>query len=161
MSDEKAIPDVGAMAPAFYLDTDSGEKLRLSSLKGQPVVLFFYPKDNTPGCTIEAQEFRDTQVDFETLGVRVLGISPDSVKSHCGFIEKQSLDFTLLADTEKVAAEKYGVWVEKKSYGRVYWGVQRTTFLIDAGGKIAVVWPKVKPKGHAEAVLEAARELVG
>jgi thioredoxin-dependent peroxiredoxin len=154
------IPNVGAKAPAFNLDSDQGEKIRLSSLQGQAVVLFFYPKDNTPGCTVEANEFRDSHAKFEALGVRVLGISPDTVKSHCGFIEKQSLNYSLLADPDKKAIEKYGLWVEKKLYGRVYMGVQRATFLIDAKGKVAAVWPRVKPKGHAEAVLTAAEVLV-
>lgn len=154
------IPAVGKKAPAFNADTHTGEKLRLSSLLGSPVVLYFYPKDNTPGCTVEAQEFRDAQKKFAKLGVHVLGVSPDSVASHEKFVTKQKLNFTLLADPEHTLIEKYGLWVQKKLYGREYMGVQRTTLLIDEKGKVAQVWPKVKPKAHAAEVLEAAKALV-
>ena len=109
---------------------------------------------------MEAQEFRDQMRHFKRLGVIVLGISPDTIESHCKFVDKQKLNFTLLADTEHKVAEKYGVWVEKNMYGRKYWGVQRSTFLIDAAGKLAKVWPKVKPKGHAHEVLDAAKALI-
>ncbi len=153
-------PEAGKKAPAFTLASDGDERIRLSALKGSPVVLFFYPKDNTPGCTLEAQEFRDFYSKFKKLGVRVFGISPDSVASHCKFVDKQSLNFPLLSDPEHTMIEKYGLWVEKKLYGRVYWGVQRATLLIDSNGKVAAGWPKVKPKGHAAEVLEAARALV-
>lgn len=153
------MPGEGQRAPAFTLPNESGEKVRLSALKGAPVVVYFYPKDSTPGCTIEAQEFRDRLPKFSKLGVPVFGLSPDSAAAHCKFIEKQKLNFSLLVDDGHAVAEKYGVWVEKNMYGRKYWGVQRATFLIDASGKIAKVWPKVKPKGHAAEVLEAARGL--
>lgn len=154
-----AFPEVGEKAPAFTLPSDTDEKIRLSSLVGNPVVLFFYPKDNTPGCTTEAQEFRDLSPAFAKLGVRVFGISPDSTASHRKFVEKQSLNFPLLSDTEHKTIEKYGLRVEKRLYGRAYWGVQRATLLLDSIGKVAAVWPKVKPKGHAAEVLEAAKAL--
>jgi thioredoxin-dependent peroxiredoxin len=157
---KSSIPAVGKKAPAFHLDTDSGTKIRLSELAGSPVVLYFYPKDNTPGCTTEAQDFRDAQADFEKLGVRILGVSPDSVKSHEKFCTKQELNFTLLSDPHHKTIDKYGLWVEKKLYGRVYWGVERATLLIDAEGMVSQVWPKVKVPGHAADVLEAARKLV-
>ncbi|MFP6583282.1 MAG: thioredoxin-dependent thiol peroxidase [Candidatus Hydrogenedentota bacterium] len=158
---ENAIPVVGKKARAFNLETDQGTKLRLSSLLGSPVVLYFYPKDNTPGCTTEAQEFRDAHKKFAKLGVRVLGLSPDSATTHEKFVAKQKLNFTLISDPDHKMIEKYGLWVEKKLYGRVYWGVQRATLLIDAKGKVARVWEKVKPKGHAAEVLDAARDLLG
>ena len=161
ISNVRVFPGVGKKPPAFTLPSDTGEKVRLSGLVGRPVVVFFYPKDNTPGCTVEVQEFRDLHTKFKKLDVRMLGISPDAVTSHIKFVEKQSLNFSLLSDTEHTTIEKYGLWVEKKMYGRVFWGVQRATLLIDAAGKIAAAWPKVKPKGHAAEVLTAARELVG
>lgn len=158
-SPNPSMPSEGKKSPAFNLPSQSGDKIRLSSLKGAPVVLYFYPKDNTPGCTVEAKEFRDSLRDFKRAGAEVIGISPDSVESHCKFIDKQGLNFTLLADTEHLVAEKYGVWVEKNMYGRKFWGVQRATFLIDAEGRIARLWPKVKPKGHAREVLAAVKAL--
>lgn len=158
-SPNPSMPSEGKKAPAFNLPSQSGDKIRLSSLKGAPVVLYFYPKDNTPGCTVEAKEFRDSLRDFKRAGAEVIGISPDSVESHCKFSDKQGLNFTLLADTEHLVAEKYGVWVEKNLYGRKFWGVQRATFLIDAEGRIARLWPKVKPKGHAREVLAAVKAL--
>lgn len=154
-----AVPVAGKRAPAFTLPSSDGDSVRLSSLKGNSVVLYFYPKDNTPGCTVEAKEFRDLARDFEKHHTTILGISPDSVESHCKFIDKFDLNFRLLADGKHQIAEKYGVFVEKNLYGRKYWGVQRATFLIDADGKIAKVWPKVKPKGHAEEVLDAVKAL--
>ena len=159
MSDS-TIPVEGKRAPAFQLPTDSGEKIRLSDFKGSPVVLYFYPKDNTPGCTTEAQDFRDLQKEFTKLGVTVLGVSPDSVESHVKFVAKQSLNFALLADPEHAAIEKYGLWVKKKLYGKEFMGVQRATFLIDGKGTIARSWPKVQVKGHAAEVLAAAKALV-
>ena len=156
---DHATPWEGKKAPAFALPSQTGEKVRLSSFKGAPVVLYFYPKDNTPGCTVEAQEFRDALRQFQKAGAEVIGLSPDSVESHCKFIEKQGLNFTLLADTEHVAAEKYGVWVEKNMYGRNFWGIRRATFLIDAAGRIDKAWLKVKPKGHAREVLAAVKAL--
>ena len=154
-----SMPGEGRRAPAFTMANENGEEVRLSTLKGAPVVVYFYPKDSTPGCTVEAKEFRDHMAKFSRLGVHVLGVSPDSAAAHCKFIETQGLNFSLLVDEGHAIAEKYGVWVEKNMYGRKYWGVQRATFLVDASGKIAKVWPKVKPKGHAAEVLEAATEL--
>lgn len=154
-----ASPEPGATAPAFSLPSSAGDKVKLSDFKGRPVVVYFYPKDDTPGCTIEAKGFQAHAAAFQKAGVPVVGISPDSVESHCGFAEKYGLDFALLSDEKHAVAEKYGVWVEKNMYGKKYWGVQRSTFLIDKNGKIANVWPKVKPEGHAEAVLEAIAEL--
>lgn len=155
------MPEAGKRAPAFTLPSSDGGKVSLGKLKGSPLVVYFYPKDNTPGCTTEALEFRAKTKQFEALGVRVFGISPDSVASHCKFIDRQKLNFTLLADEDHAIAEKYGVWVEKSMYGKKFMGVQRATFLIDKTGKTAQVWPKVKPKGHASEVLAAAKELFG
>ncbi len=152
---EAAHPLEGKKAPAFALESESGDKVRLSALQGNLVVLYFYPKDNTPGCTMEAKEFRDAAAAFAQAGAVVLGVSPDSVASHCTFTEKHGLNFTLLSDPDHVAAEKYGVWVEKNMYGRKYMGIQRATFLIGKTGRVCRVWPKVKPKGHAREVLDA------
>jgi peroxiredoxin Q/BCP len=149
----------GKSAPAFTLDTDSGGTLSLKELKGRPVVLYFYPKDDTPGCTVEACEFRDAFPRFKGTKAVILGISPDSVKSHQKFKEKFGLPFTLLADPDHEIAEKYGVWQQKSMYGRTYMGIARTTFVIDKDGKVAKVFEKVKPKGHAEAVEEAIEAL--
>lgn len=151
-----SLPKAGSKAPAFSLASHTGETVRLTDLAGAPVVLYFYPKDNTSGCTVEAQEFRDLASEFKNAGVAVFGISPDSIKSHCGFAEKQKLNFALLADEDHAVAEKYGVWVQKSMYGRKYMGIQRATFLIDGRGQIAQIWPKVTPKGHAAEVLAAA-----
>jgi peroxiredoxin Q/BCP len=145
----------GKAAPAFSLETDTGDKLSLKELKGRPVVLYFYPKDDTPGCTVEACEFRDAFPRFKGNKAVILGISPDSVKSHQKFKAKFALPFTLLADPEHAIAEKYGVWRKKSMYGRTYMGIARTTFVIDKDGKIAKVFEKVKPRGHAEAVEQA------
>ena len=150
---------VGKSAPAFSLDTDAGEKLSLKDLKGRPVVLYFYPKDDTPGCTVEACEFRDAFPRFKGSKAMILGISPDSVKSHQKFKEKFDLPFTLLADEDHAIAEKYGVWQKKSMYGRTYMGIARTTFVIDQDGKVAKIFEKVKPKGHAEEVEQAIDEL--
>ena len=133
--------------------------MRLSSLKGEPVVLFFYPKDNTPGCTTEAREFQKEYKAFEKAGAHVFGISADGVESHCKFVDKLGLAFPLLADADHSVCEKYGVWVEKNMYGKKFMGIQRATFLIGPDGKLARVWPKVSPKGHAEEVLAAVKEL--
>jgi peroxiredoxin Q/BCP len=154
-----ALPEPGSKAPAFSLPAHTGGTVRLADLAGSPVVVYFYPKDNTSGCTVEAQEFRDLAPRLRKEGVTVLGISPDSIKSHCGFAEKQKLNFALLADEDHAVAEKYGVWVQKSMYGRKYMGIQRATFLIDAAGKLAKVWPSVTPKGHAAEVLAAAQAL--
>ena len=151
----KGMPEEGKKAPAFTLPGSSGKKVKLSDLKGKPVVLYFYPKDDTPGCTVEAKGFRDHADAFDKFGAVVLGVSPDGVASHCKFRDKFDLNFELLADEDHAVAEKYGVWVEKSMYGKKYWGVQRATFLIDGTGKIAKVWPKVKPDEHPEEVLAA------
>ena len=148
-----------SVAPDFTLLTDTGESLTLSSLRGRSVVLYFYPKDDTPGCTTQACEFRDAFPMFDRSRAVVLGISPDSVKSHARFKAKFELPFTLLADSDKTVAVAYNVWKEKSMYGRKYMGVERTTFLIDANGDIAQVFSKVKPAGHAAAVMEAIRAL--
>ncbi len=149
----------GSKAPDFALETDTGDKLKLSSLKGKNVVLYFYPKADTPGCTTEACEFRDRDADYTNANTVVLGISPDPVKAVAKFKEKFALPFTLLADAEHAVAEKYGVWVEKSMYGKKYMGVERSTFLIDKEGKIARIFPKVKPAGHAAEVLAALEAL--
>lgn len=146
---------VGSKAPDFTALTDTGEKLKLSSLKGRKVVLYFYPKADTPGCTKQACGFRDEMPRFEGADAIILGVSPDPVKAVAKFKQKYSLPFTLLADEDHAAAEKYGVWVEKSMYGKTYMGVARTTFVINAEGKIAAVFPKVKVEGHAAEVLAA------
>lgn len=143
----------GQLAPDFTLPTDTGEPLTLSSLRGQWVVLYAYPKDDTSGCTTEACEFRDLFPKFKKGKAVILGISPDSVKSHVKFKAKYELPFTLLADEEKVALQAYDIWKEKSMYGRKYMGVERTTFVIDPEGRIAKVFEKVKPAGHAEEVM--------
>lgn len=154
-----AIPAAGSKLPAFSLPSSSGDIVKSAGLKGQAYVLYFYPKDATSGCTLEAQEFRDLDKEFKKAKVKVFGVSQDSVESHCKFIKKEKLSFELLADTDHKAAEKYGVWGEKSMYGRKYMGIFRTTFLIDKTGKIAKVWEKVTPRGHAKEVLEAAKAL--
>ena len=147
--------EVGSLAPDFTLSDDSGATVHLKALRGRTVVLYFYPKDDTPGCTVEACEFRDALPRFDAAGAAVYGISPDDVKTHEKFRKKFGLTFPLLADTEHAVAEKFGVWKEKNMYGRKYMGVERTTFVIDGRGRIAHVFRKVKPQGHAEAVREA------
>jgi len=153
------MPTIGQPAPAFTLETDTGETVSLTDFKGQNVVLYFYPKDDTPGCTTEACEFRDSMPRFTKDTTVILGLSPDSVTSHAKFKAKYELPFTLLADTEKVVAEAYGVWKEKSMYGRKYMGVDRTTFLIDGMGVLRHVFEKVKPAGHAEEVAKAIAAL--
>lgn len=143
----------GDPAPEISLDTDSGEHFQLSSLHGKNVVLYFYPKADTPGCTKEACEFRDTSRKFTKANTVIVGVSPDAAKSQAKFKDKFDLPFTLLADTDHKAAEAYGVWTEKSMYGKKYMGIERTTFVIDPQGKIAKVFPKVKVEGHAEEVL--------
>jgi peroxiredoxin Q/BCP len=152
-------PEPGDTAPDFELPDQHGEPVRLSSLRGQTVVLFFYPKADTPGCTTQACGVRDHRADYERAGAVVLGVSPDAVKRVAKFDDKYGLDFPLLADEDHAVAEAYGVWVEKSLYGRRYWGVERTTFIIDATGRIARVLPKVSPKRHDELVLGALDEL--
>ena len=143
----------GQPAPDFELPSDSGETVRLSSLRGKPVVLYFYPKDDTPGCTTQACGIRDAYGEFEQAGAVVLGVSPDDERSHVKFRKKHELPFTLLTDTEHEVAERYGVWGEKKYMGRTYHGVSRTTFLIAADGTVARVMHDVKPATHADDVL--------
>jgi peroxiredoxin Q/BCP len=152
-------PQAGDAAPAFKLAGAGGEKLSLSGFKGRKLVLYFYPKDDTSGCTKEAIEFNDLRNAFAKADTVVVGMSPDSVKSHDKFREKYGLTFPLAADEDKATLLAYGVWVEKSMYGRKYMGVERSTFLIDAKGRIAQVWRKVKVPGHAEEVLAAARAL--
>lgn len=149
----------GDAAPDFELPRDGGGSLSLSALRGKPVVLFFYPKDDTRGCTQEAIAFSGLAEEFAAAGVALVGISPDSVKSHDRFVSKHDLTVPLAADEEKAVLNAYGVWVEKSMYGRKYMGVERTTFLIDAHGTIGRVWEKVKVAGHAEDVLAAAKAL--
>jgi thioredoxin-dependent peroxiredoxin len=145
----------GEPAPDFTLISDTGEAVSLSDFRGRPVVLYFYPKDDTPGCTAQAQGIRDMYGDFETAGAVVLGVSPDSVQRHVKFKEKYGLPFTLLADPEHEVAERYGVWGEKRYMGRTYIGVDRTTFVISPDGAVAKVMHNVKPDTHADDVLEA------
>jgi peroxiredoxin Q/BCP len=143
----------GAVAPDFSLPASGGETVNLKDLKGKPVVLYFYPKDDTPGCTTEACNFRDNMGIIQQTGALVYGVSPDSVKSHDKFVNKYSLNFPLLSDEGSVISMAYGVWKEKSMYGKKYMGIERTTFLIDEEGKIAKIWHKVKPDGHALEVL--------
>jgi thioredoxin-dependent peroxiredoxin len=153
------MPQDGDKAPDFTLATESGKPLKLSSLKGKPVVLYFYPKDDTSGCTLEAKEFSRLAPEFRKAGAEVIGISPDSVESHQKFSRKYELAVRLAADTDKAVANAYGVWVEKSMYGRKYMGVERATFLVGEDGRIAGSWRKVKVPGHAEEVLAAVRVL--
>jgi peroxiredoxin Q/BCP len=145
----------GKPAPDFELPTDSGETVKLSELRGKPVVLYFYPKDDTPGCTTQACGIRDAYGEFEKAGAVVLGVSPDNEKSHVKFKDKYELPFTLLADTDHTVAEQYGVWGQKSFAGKKYMGVNRSTFVIDADGNVKRVMHDVKPANHADDVLEA------
>jgi peroxiredoxin Q/BCP len=153
------VPRVGAKAPDFKAVTHDGSPVRLSDFKGRPVVLYFYPKDDTPGCTVEACGFRDSHARLSRHKAVVLGVSRDSPIKHEKFRAKFQLPFTLIADEQHAVAEKYGVWREKSMYGRVSMGIARTTFVIDAGGRIAKVFEAVKPKGHDEEVLAAVAAL--
>jgi peroxiredoxin Q/BCP len=150
---------VGQPAPAFNLPATGGLTLTLESLRGRKVVLYFYPKDDTSGCTREAQEFQALKPEFTKAGAEIIGVSPDSLKSHDKFANKYALDFTLASDEAKDMLQAYGVWVEKSMYGRKYMGVERTTVLIDAEGRVARVWENVKVPGHVDEVLEAVRAL--
>ena len=150
---------VGDKAPAFKLALDAGDSVSLASLKGRPFVLYFYPKDDTSGCTREALDFSGAQKKFEKLGVRVIGVSKDSLQSHEKFRRKHKLTVALGSDPETRAAQAWGVWGEKTLYGRKYMGMERATFLVDGRGRIAGIWRKVKVPGHVEAVLDAARAL--
>ena len=149
------MPKEGTTAPAFKTTDQNGESVSLKDLRGQKVVLYFYPKDDTPGCTKEACSFRDAYSKFKKQKITVLGVSPDKETAHQKFVTKYQLPFTLLADADRSIAESYGVWGEKKFMGRTYMGVHRTTFLIDEKGKIKKVFEKVKPEDHASEVLEA------
>jgi peroxiredoxin Q/BCP len=147
------VVEEGKPAPEFELTSDSGESVALASLRGKPVVLYFYPKDDTPGCTAQACGIRDAWGEFERAGAVVLGVSPDGEASHAKFKEKYGLPFPLLADPDHRVSEAYGVWGEKKMYGKTYMGVERSTFVIDADGNVAKVMRKVKPVTHADDVL--------
>ena len=144
----------GTLAPDFTLAADGGGEVTLSSYRGKKVVLYFYPKDNTPGCTTEACNFRDDHAAFLAAGAVVLGVSPDSIKSHDGFKLKHQLPFALLSDPDHEVAEMYGAWGEKKMYGRTYMGIFRSTYVIDEEGMIVKAFPKVRVKGHVQKVLE-------
>jgi peroxiredoxin Q/BCP len=151
--------EAGERAPAFSLTADDGSKVRLADLKGQPVVVYFYPRDDTPGCTREACAFRDQQAELKKLGAQLLGISADNTESHGKFRDKYRLNFPLLSDPDPAVAEKYGAWREKNMYGKKSLGIQRSTFLVDADGKIAKVWKAVKVDGHDGQVVAALEEL--
>jgi len=150
---------IGDPAPDFDLAADGGRTIKLSDCRGKAVVVYFYPKDDTPGCTTEAQSFSALKPEFDALGVRIIGISPDTAAKHDRFKAKHGLAVDLAADTDSATCAAYGVWAEKSMYGKTYMGVERSTFLIKADGTIAQIWRKVKVPGHAEAILEAARGL--
>jgi peroxiredoxin Q/BCP len=147
------VVEAGEAAPDFELESDTGERIRLSSLRGKPVVLYFYPKDDTPGCTTQACGIRDVYGEFERAGAVVLGVSPDDAGSHVKFKHKYGLPFTLLADPDHAVAERYGAWGEKKNYGRTYMGIVRSTFVIDADGNVKKAMRNVKAATHADDVL--------
>ena len=149
----------GDEAPSFSLRDQSGHEISLASFAGRKVLVYFYPRADTPGCTTQACSIRDHSSDYADAGVTVLGVSPDTVADVKKFHDKFSLDFTLLADADHAVADAYGTWMEKKNYGKTYWGVQRATFIIDGDGKVARVFPKVSPKTHDDVVLGALREL--
>lgn len=151
--------EVGNKAPLFALKNDKGEEISLSDLKGKNVVLYFYPKDNTPGCTIQAQDFNNKIADFDKVDTIILGVSKDSANSHTKFIEKFNLNFDLLVDEEAELCNQYGVIKEKSMFGKKYMGIDRSTFLIDKVGKIAKIWRSVKVKGHVESVLGEIKSL--
>jgi peroxiredoxin Q/BCP len=151
----------GTQAPDFTLADQDGEDVSLSDFRGRTVVVYFYPKADTPGCTVQACGIRDHRADYEAAGAVVLGVSPDPVKAVRRFADKQSLNFRLLADEDHAVCEQYGVWAEKSMYGKTFWGALRSTFIVDAGGTIARVFPKVSPKTHDEVVLKALDELAG
>ena len=151
--------EIGDSAPDFTLPTDGGGSITLSELKGKPVIVYFYPKDDTPGCTKEACGFRDAMPDFSGIGATVIGISKDTAAKHDKFKTKYDLNFPLAADVDGTVCEAFGTWIEKSMYGRKYMGIDRATFLIDADGKVAQVWRKVKVAGHVDAVLAALKDL--
>ncbi|WP_299408996.1 peroxiredoxin [uncultured Roseobacter sp.] len=153
------MPEISQPAPDFALPSTDGGDVTLSALKGKPIVLFFYPRDNTPGCTKESVGFSENRAAFEEAGAVVFGISKDSMASHEKFVAKKELTVPLLSDENGTACEDYGVWKEKSMYGKKFMGIERSTFLIAADGTIAQIWPKVKVPGHVDAVLEAVRAL--
>ncbi len=153
------MPTIGQPAPAFVLSNQDRNNIALKNLKGKWVVLYFYPKDNTPGCTTEAIDFTRLHYEFKKRGAIIIGISPDSVKSHCNFIDKQTLSVMLLSDPDKEVITEYGVWGEKKFMGRKFMGVIRSTFLINPQGKIVQIWNNVQVAGHAEEVLNALKRM--
>ncbi|WP_299869439.1 peroxiredoxin [uncultured Roseobacter sp.] len=153
------MPEISQPAPDFTLPSTDGSDVTLSALQGQPVVLFFYPRDNTPGCTKESIGFSESKAAFEAAGAKVFGISKDSMASHEKFVAKKELTVPLLSDEHGSACEDYGVWKEKSMYGKKFLGIERSTFLIAADGTIARIWPKVKVPGHVEEVLEAVQAL--
>ena len=155
------ILEVGNKAPDFTIPNQDGKSVNLDDLSGKWTVIYFYPRDDTPGCTIEAKEFTELNGKFNEHGASIYGISPDNEAKHCKFIDKYELKVELLADTEKTMLSEYGVWQEKSMYGKTYMGVVRTTYLINPDGNISEAWPKVKAKGHAEAVLNRLIELKG
>jgi len=159
MSPKTASIEIGQPAPDFSVPGDGGGAVSLSALKGKPVVLYFYPKDDTPGCTKEACGFRDAMPDFSKAKAEIIGVSKDSVRRHDSFKAKYDLNFALASDEDGAICEAYGVWVKKKNYGREYMGIERTTFLIDEAGIVREIWRKVRVDGHVEAVLEAAKGL--
>jgi peroxiredoxin Q/BCP len=153
--------NIGDKAPDFSLENQAGENISLKQFEGKWVILYFYPKDNTSGCTLEAVEFTALKEELEKMNAVILGVSPDSVKSHYNFIGKKELGITLLSDPGHQVIEAYGAWQLKKNYGREYYGVVRSTVLIDPRGKIAYIWPKVKAKGHADMVKAKLEEIIG
>lgn len=152
-------PTIGDIAPDFTLPQDGGDPITLSALRPAPVVLFFYPKDDTPGCTTENRDFTALGAEFQAAGAHIIGVSKDSVEKHAKFRAKHDLTTVLVSDAEGEVCESYGVWGEKKMYGKTFMGIGRATFLIDGEGKIAKAWPKVKVAGHAQEVLEAVQAL--
>ena len=160
-TEDRLSVEEGLPAPDFTLKSDTGDDISLSSLKGAPVILYFYPKDDTPGCTAQACGIRDAWKEFEAAGAVVLGVSPDGEESHAKFKQKYDLPFTLLADTDHAVADEYGVWGEKSYAGKTYMGVDRSTFVIGADGNVAKVFRQVKPAEHADQVLEALGQEAG
>ncbi len=156
----EGIPQPGQKAPNFTAPDQNGNLVNLTDFQSYWLVLYFYPKDNTPGCTVEAKDFTEYEPKFREMGAKILGVSPDTEKSHCRFIEKHNLSIQLLSDPEHQVCENYGIWQLKKFMGKEYMGVVRSTFLIDPNGNLAYVWPKVKTKGHAQVVLEKLQELI-
>ena len=159
MADTATLPAEGEAAPGFELEDQHGETVSLDGLRGSWVVLYFYPRADTPGCTTQACGVRDRSAEYEQAGARVLGVSPDETKAIAKFDDKYGLGFTLLSDEDHAVAEKYGVWTEKKNYGKMYMGVQRSAFLIDENGKVEKAWPKISPKDTPKKLLKALQDL--